>query len=206
MIPEVSIREGWVWPTKDTKCWPWLNIEKDLPATISKYSKDKTVAIQAGGNCGFYTKMYADMFDTVYTFEPDAVNFYCLVMNLGNYPSVYKQQACLGDTHKPLGLSTSKKNVGAYAVTPEVQGVIPTLMIDDLGLDKCDLIHLDIEGWEFPALRGATNTLKNCHPVVALEWMDHGAKFGFPQDDIHQWMLDHGYSKWDDIMNERIYY
>ena len=23
--------EGWVWPYKDIKCWPWLQKEKDLP-------------------------------------------------------------------------------------------------------------------------------------------------------------------------------
>lgn len=204
-MENIELKEGWYWPTKDTKCWNWLQNEKDLPLEISNLVKSKRVMIQAGGNCGFYTKLYAQLFETVYTFEPDELNFQCLVMNLAGL-NVYKQQACLGDERKLLALTTSKKNIGCYGVDTTKLGQIPTLMIDDLGLDTCDLIHLDIEGWEFPALRGAVNTIKRCSPVIALEWMDHGAKFGFNQTDIEHWLTELGYNKTITLMNEKVFF
>jgi FkbM family methyltransferase len=203
-MENITIKEGWYWPTKDLKCWPWLQNEKDLPREISNHVSQKRVAIQAGGNCGFYTKQYASLFKTVYTFEPDELNFRCLVLNLEGL-NVYKQQACLSDEHKLMAITSSDKNIGAYAVNTKVQGVIPTFLIDDLALDVCDLIHLDIEGWEFPALKGAINTIKKCKPAIALEWMDHGSKFGFPQAEIESWLNNLGYSKSINIMNERVF-
>lgn len=204
-MDEIVIKEGWHWPAKDLKCWNWLQREKDLPAEISSRVKEKRVMIQAGGNCGFYTKLYAGLFETVYTFEPDATNFQCLVLNLADC-NVYKQQACIGDKRQLVAITSSKRNVGCYAINPELTGQIPTLMIDDLGLETCDLIHLDIEGWEFPALRGAIETIKRCKPVIALEWMDHGEKFGYPQNDIESWLDNLGYKRYENIMNERVFF
>lgn len=204
MMTQITIKDGWHWPVKDLKCWEWLQNEKDLPKQITDLVKEKRVMIQAGGNCGFYTKLYAELFETVYTFEPDVVNFQCLVMNLENH-NVYKQQACLGDTRQLVAITSSKKNVGCYAVDTSIRGQIPTLMIDDLGLDVCDLIHLDVEGWEFPAIRGAINTIKKCRPVIALEWMNHGEKFGYPETEMEAWLAEQGYTEYVTIMHERVF-
>jgi FkbM family methyltransferase len=204
-MEHISLKEGWYWPTKDLKCWNWLQNEKDLPKQISDLAKEKRVMIQAGGNCGYYTKYYSQIFETVYTFEPDEVNFQCLVMNLQGC-NVYKQQACLGDKRSLVSITTSEKNVGAYAVDTKRRGHIPTLMIDDLGLDVCDLIHLDIEGWEFPALKGGIETIKRCRPVIVLEWMNHGDKFGYPNTDIQKWLNELDYTSTVDIMHDKAFF
>lgn len=207
MISSVIDKEGWAWPKKDLKCWNWLQRERDLPARISNLCKNKRVIVQAGGNCGFYPKLYAELFDSVYTFEPDPVNFYCLTLNVGENLNVFKQQACLGDERKLINLTDSLKNIGAYCIDDKnfEPGKIPTFMLDDLALEVCDLIHLDIEGWEFPALRGAIETIKRCRPVIVLEWMDHGARFGWPQSDIEKWIMDLGYSEGPTIMHDKAF-
>lgn len=201
---EVILKDGWYWPAKDMKCWPWLQNEKDLPNIISSHCPNKGVAVQAGGNCGFYPKLYGKIFKTVYTFEPDNLNFYCLSLN-ASAPNIFKQQACIGDSRKLVELTNSKKNIGCYSIIPENVGIIPTLMIDDLGLTSCDLIHLDIEGWELPALKGAEKTVSNHRPVIALEWMSHGERFGFKDSDLEDWLACRGYTKYESIMHERIY-
>lgn len=63
-LDNITIKDGWYWPTKDLKCWNWLQNEKELPAEIAKLAKQKRVIVQAGGNCGFYTKLYAELFIT----------------------------------------------------------------------------------------------------------------------------------------------
>lgn len=206
MIDEVTMIENWYWPKKDTKCWPWLQNERDLPQLITNLCTTKGTMIQAGGNCGFYTSLYADMFQHVYTFEPDTLNFYCLTLNMKNRQNVYKNQCCLSDDHRLVSITGSKKNVGCYWVDTESKGNIPSILIDDLALEECSLIHLDVEGWEFPAIRGASNTLDRCKPVVALEWMDHGARFGYPEKDILDWLGSKGYVRYQDIMHERIFF
>jgi FkbM family methyltransferase len=169
MIDEIEIRDGWYWPKTDRSCWAFMLAYPDLPKEISTYVPKKDVVVQAGGNCGYYPKQYAKLFDTVYTFEPEWLNFHCLNLNVTER-NVIKNQACLGDSHKLVNLAIKEKNRGKNYVNGN--GILPTYCIDDLNLETCNLIHLDIEGYEFFALRGAVQTIKKCRPVVVVEMWD----------------------------------
>ena len=92
----VEDRDGWCWPKDDVNTWAFLLKHFDLPQQISNHVSNKRVVVQAGGNCGLYPKQYGKLFDTVYTFEPDWLNFYCLVRNCPD-DNIIKAQACLGD-------------------------------------------------------------------------------------------------------------
>jgi len=207
-LEKTTIVEGCVWPLKDVKCWPWLQREKDLPNLISNYCKQKRVVVEAGGNAGFYVKLYASIFETVYTFEPDNLNFKCLVANVQEN-NVIKIQSCLGYDRQAVSLTTSRGNIGMYHVAREngqnVDGIIPTLRIDDMNLQLCDLIHLDIEGFELEALKGAENTILNHKPVIALEWMNHGSIFGSDDNKIEKWLTDRGYISVAKVYHENIF-
>ena len=196
------MRDGWLWPVTDFACWDWLQKEKDLPDKIFKTCNNNRVVVQAGGNCGFYVKRYAELFDRVYTFEPDPQNFFCLSQNVEN-GNVIKFQACLGDTHQLVGLTHKKANVGVGRV--EGQGIFPTLKIDDLNLEVCDLIHLDVEGFELFAINGAIETLNRCSPVIALEWLDHNQHYNVTAEKLLQTLNDHGYKEVAQIYHEKIF-
>ncbi len=43
------------------------------------------------------------------------------------------------------------------------------MRIDDLELAELDFIKLDVEGYEYQALKGAEQTLKRCRPMVMFE-------------------------------------
>lgn len=165
----IEQRQGWWWPKND-------GLEKrllkyaDLPQQIKKYVNSFDTAVQAGGNTGFYTAQYAAMFDTVYTFEPDYLNFQCMSMNLTEQ-NIIKLQACVGDTHGLVGLNIVDRNRGENSVNGT--GIYPMLTIDDLSLNSCNLIHLDIEGYELYAIKGAVNTIVKYKPTVVLEVWDH---------------------------------
>lgn len=207
MTPEelvkIEQREGWYWPFKDRSCWPWLQNEKDSPELVSAYCGQRRTVIQAGGNVGFYVRPYAELFERVITFEPDRLNFQCLTMNVEN-ENVIKIQACLGNTRNTVSLTTSRKNIGAYHVN-EKGGQIPTLLIDDFNVQDCDLLHLDIEGFELFALQGAVETIKRCRPVIALEWMNHGEKFGAPDSAIEEFLLNLGYTFRGDVYHDKVF-
>ena len=196
-------REGWLWPSSDTACWEWLQSEKDIPEVLTTYCTETRVVVQAGGNCGFYVKPYAHLFDTVYTFEPNPQNFYCLCHNVEE-SNVIKLQACIGNKHQLVGITSKKKNVGVSRVG-EFDGGYPTFTIDDLSLTTCDLIHLDIEGYELFALQGAIETIKLCKPIIALEWLGHGTAYGVTQDDLLIFLTELGYKKIGSIYHDFIF-
>ena len=45
-------------------------------------------------------------------------------------------------------------------------------MIDNLNLHGCDLIQLDVEGYELNALLGAIETIKKYKPVLCIEFCE----------------------------------
>jgi len=202
-LNSIEIREGWHWPFKDRSCWPWLQNEKDMPQLMSQFCSQHRTLIQAGGNVGFYVKPYAHIFNRVITFEPNRLNFQCLTMNVPE-DNVTKIQACIGNSRAPVSLTNSKKNIGAYCVNTE-PGLIPTLLIDDFNVQDCDLLHLDIEGFELFALKGAEETIKRCNPVIAVEWMNHGEKYNAPDSAIELYLESLGYKAKDMIYHDKVF-
>ncbi len=196
-------RKGWIWPISDTNCWSYMQSHPDLPQLISKHANQKRVCVQAGGNMGYYVKQYAEIFDTVYTFEPEPVNFYCLNLNVTS-PNVFKYQSCLGNSRDLVALKIKAKNRGKNFVNGS--GVIPTLLIDDLNLEVCDLIHLDIEGYELFALQGAIKTIKKCRPTVCIEFFEKcSTRFNYTLDDVEQLMQSCNYKLKVTYEEERVY-
>lgn len=196
-------RDGYVWPKTDINCWNYMQSHKDLPKLISSFVSDKNVIVQAGGNAGYYVKQYAEIFKYVYTFEPEPVNFYCLTQNADS-SNIFKYQACLGDKRGLVNLLIKEKNRGKNYVNGI--GKIPTLLIDDLGLDQCNLIHLDVEGYELFALKGAVETILRCKPVMALEYFDKCAsRFNYNIQDLETFIESVGYKLEVELEEERIY-
>lgn len=191
---------GWYWPKLDAKGWggAWDDLSQnfsDTPRKISELVSNRKIIVQAGGNCGLYVKKYAELFDHVYTFEPDPVNFFCLNLNVTEI-NVHKFQAALGVSRGLVQIQVNREfpnNVGGYHVNQD-EGFIPTLQIDDLGLSGCDVIHLDIEGYEKFALMGAVNTIKKFNPIIVLEYCEPwSARYGISDHDINSYMDSLGY-------------
>lgn len=203
MINLTEDREGWLWPKDDVNCWSYMKAHPDLPKLLSSHVESKQVCVQAGGNMGYYVKQYASIFDNVYTFEPEPINFFCLNHNVQD-PGVFKYQACIGNVRNLVDLTIKSKNRGKNYVNGV--GQIPTLLIDDLNLPVCNFIHLDIEGYEYFALLGAIETIKRCRPVIAIEFFDKCAtRFNYTLADIESIFLKHNYKLLTTYDEERVY-
>jgi len=182
---------GWLWPENDTEC---AKVAFDLGALDIALDECKQFrsAVQAGGNCGVWPSRLARAFKTVYTAEPDPMNFACLAVNAAE-PNIFKLQGCFGVRRGTVGFDMPDRNCGAgFAVG---KGPIPVLRIDDLGLTDCDLIALDIEGMEADALEGAGMTIDRCHPVILIEEKGHGKRFGKPDGFAGKWLEYFGYKE-----------
>lgn len=176
IVPEgYVIANGLLWPASDVGCIATIhNMVGDLEAAY-RHCRGFDVAVQAGGNCGVWPAAMGKRFRIVYTFEPDPVNFRCLCAN-APAENVFKFNAALGDVNHKIGLALRADNCGAHQVNGD--GDIPTMKIDDLGLTSCDLICLDIEGYELRALHGAEATIGDCSPVIVIEDKGMSRRYG----------------------------
>jgi FkbM family methyltransferase len=162
---------GWAWPISDENSWKYQNEYSDLVNYILPHLKNKTVMVQAGGNCGYILNTFVNHFDYIYTFEPDPINFYCLNQNITSR-NVIKMQSCLGNNNKPVNvqqLIRPDRPNDAGGVHIAGNGYIPSIKIDDLNLTDCNLIQLDVEGYEYNILKGAIDTIKRCKPIIVIE-------------------------------------
>jgi FkbM family methyltransferase len=208
MENEVVLHKGYYWPKKDgsmeitpdyahtdSTCYQLMNKFQNIPDNVAKWVDNKNVLVQAGGNAGFYVKRYSELFNKVYTFEPDPTNFYCLNMNVTS-PTVFKYQAFLGSHHECRDIVNTYSTLGhGGSHIGSIDGDIPTLRIDDLNLKECSLIHLDIEGYEMFALLGAIETMKRCSPVVCIENHEEWKKrYNTSMNEVEHLLFSIGYN------------
>ena len=162
----------WVWPTDDTQTFgiiveDWFN---GIRPVLLQHFKDRTkTVIQAGGNCGVYPLLYKEIFDTVYTFEPDPLSFFCLTVNC-QMPGISKFNCAIGEGPGSAVMNELfVENRGMNKVELTDEPAIPVVAIDSFGFKNVGVIQLDLEGFEPQALRGAIRTIEKYHPMIILE-------------------------------------
>lgn len=158
----------------------------------------RDICVQAGACLGVFPQYLSQVFKTVYTFEPDPKLFREAQHNAVANNIVWLN-AAVGYRRMQVGTSKSRRD-GSKTPTHEglthvVEGMgpIPILRIDDLDLHYCDLICLDIEGYEYHALAGARATIDRCKPVLIVEVNKQIRHAGITEDDLRKQITDRGY-------------
>ena len=175
----IALEDGLWWPVGDKHCRRVRGEFRDVERAL-KYVEDRTVCVQAGGNCGLWARYLAGQFQEVWTIEADFNNYRCLLRNCSGHPNVRPVWAALTRmSGYGVELERDPENIGAHYVNGN--GGIGTLTIDELELEACDLITLDIEGMEPHALAGAARTIERFKPVLMVEDKGLSIKYGWPQ-------------------------
>lgn len=189
-------KTSWVWPMTDkNRLDRWFrdgpgDLDGALPMLMPHLKARRTV-VQAGGCCGVWPVRLSMFFETVRTFEPEAVNYQCLMANTSDIDNVIRTNAALGEIEKRVSmvwpdLYRNEGNPGAFHIGDGDD--LPMITIDSLQLDDCDLIYLDIEGYEVAALRGAAETIERCRPVIGVEdYPKYLERFGLP--NVVDWLV-----------------
>ncbi len=158
----------WMWREADE--WAWHLPMADWPALrdlILQHTVNPRVIVQAGGCMGMYPRLWANHFDTVYTFEPDPINFYCLVANCPA-ERIIKMQAALGATAGVGSIQGAPPHNAGFGRLM-AGGNVPVLRLDDLALPSVDVLQLDCEGGEEDIIAGALSTIARSRPVISVE-------------------------------------
>jgi FkbM family methyltransferase len=206
MKPGFKLVEGFLWPDEDVDAAAVIPSQRaDMDVAI-KYCRGLHVVVQAGGNAGMWPRRMARIFSQVYTFEPEpklyeCLQFNCAVNGIMTFP--YALGAVPG--RAALEFPETRRNLGATCLRPGGgPGEIAVWTIDNLDLRACDLIQLDIEGYEPLALLGAKETIAKYRPVLMLEDKNLSAKYGYPQGFWRNHPAIPGYKLMDTINRDVI--
>lgn len=196
---EVDGLGGWFWPVADDGAWvgPKADWEHHHREKYFKHVRNFDVVVTAGACCGMYVRHYSRRFGKVYAFEPDPVNFFCLVNNCQD-ENVVKMQCALGRYSGLVGLANySEVNVGTHTITSPLEGFkVPMITIDSLHLDACDLIQLDVEHYEPNVIAGAMETIARFKPVIVTE---------LESAEVVEMISQHGYMQVETSASDRVY-
>jgi FkbM family methyltransferase len=148
---------------------------------VYPYVKQWRRALDVGANVGIFARAFAERFDEVVAFEPVPQTRECLERNVpGN---VRVEPYAVADQPGVLKMYRTKGS-GASFICDHPQVVTPTegdqlkegrkvdvevRTIDSYDFDAVDLIKMDIQGAEYPALVGARETILRHRPVIMVE-------------------------------------
>jgi FkbM family methyltransferase len=169
-----------------------------------RHCKQFRTVIQAGGNIGIWPVSLAQLFAQVITAEPDEVNYEALCLNTRQHANICAINAAFGrEPSRAAVLAHEPGNIGAHRM---VEGdEVGVMRIDDLAITDCDLLQLDIEGYEFFALQGAAKTIAASSPVICLELKGLGCQYGTSDRQVTDLLAELNYSEVLRIHRDVIY-
>lgn len=203
-IPDTQMHEidGVWWPSRDEVARPAVLSQLQYLDKLLRYVPNAGTAVQAGGNVGLVPRAMSEHVDEVFTFEPDPLNYSCMLKNLNGH-AVVPHKTALSDVVTQVGLAGTPRNCGAHFA---VEGdTVTTQTIDNLGLSDCSLIQLDVEGYEMKALRGAEETIRLCRPVICVEQNGLGERYGTTDKALTEWLTARDYVAKERIFRDVVY-
>lgn len=159
-----------------------LHLRKYLPKTRRR------LALNVGAHHGMWCEWMSALFDRVVAVEADPANAEVIRRRAFPNVEVLERVAWCESGHR-LAFNCrqgGRDQEGSVACRDLLRGQgvsqciqVPSLAIDSLGLDACDMIVMDVEGVEIQAMQGCTRTIERfrpdliveCHEIEHQEWL-----------------------------------
>ena len=154
------------------------------------------VVLDIGANCGALTIPLAHMVGDegrVIAFEPQhgAHLLLCANVALASLLNVDVHRVAVGQSpgtaHIPRLDPRQPANIGGLSLSAQGEPV-PLVSIDALQLQRCDLMKIDVEGYELPVMHGAVQTITTHRPILIVE-----ADREPQRAPMFSWLVRHGY-------------
>lgn len=144
---------------------------------------DDAVVLDVGANIGNHALAFSTRAGQVHAFEPLPEACSLLEQNIrqNSIGNIKAHPFALSDA---TGMSTLYRNrsgnvggssfdqPGGTGEAVTVHKKIGDRVVEELGLDRIDLVKIDVEGHELYALNGLMRTLEKFHPCIVMEWTD----------------------------------
>jgi FkbM family methyltransferase len=175
--------------------------EPEETKIIKRLVREGMVFIDIGAHIGYYTLLASRLVGPtgkVYAFEPQERVFKLLLRNIemNNCSNVVSIPKAISDKGGEVDIYQTKKAGFASVSTTKFKGGIligkvGMVTLDSYNLDV-DFIKLDIEGGEYPALKGMENTIKNNNVTLMVEFCpDRLKSAGTPPMEILNFLLSY---------------
>jgi len=188
---------------------------------VKRLVKPGNVVIDAGANVGYYSLLIAKWMrgeGAVHAFEPfpeTARRFERnLKLNPHLQPIVRLHRSALSDFTGKLSMKVpDQENQGCNYLEKggdEVSVTTLDAFCEKEGLNRVDLLKIDVEGSEVALLRGAEQTIGRFHPVLMIEANPSTLqRFGYTSRDLIEGIGRYGYrlhyaSRWGLKLLERL--
>lgn len=153
--------------------------EKTVIEHIKPLFRNCDAFIDVGAYVGYYTLFAAHRCRMVVAFEPDPRNFLILTANLkmNGLDNVYICNAAasseIGYAKLRLGKSSAESSLTSYLKDYAGTIDVKTMTIDDvvasLGLERVNILKVDVEGYGLNVFKGAEKTLEEFRPIIVFE-------------------------------------
>lgn len=160
--------------------------EKELGSQFIKNIQEGSTFLDIGANIGYHSLFVAALLKgtgKVYSFEP--LSHLCKQLHesieLNNFQNIEICNFGLAEKDGEHILHIRDENTGGSSLLdlPEMEKFkvkeTEKVILKNLdaflgGASKVDVIKIDVEGYEYEALKGAEGVLKNSHPVIFMEF------------------------------------
>lgn len=148
--------------------------EGNIGIIIQQLTRSGSVAIDVGAHIGIHTvtmSRKAGPQGAVIAFEPNRKLYMELLntMEINHCSNVMSMAKALGDVPKTEFLCGDGYFIDQGVVPRGPGHFIETMTLDSLCLENVSLMKIDIEGYEFFALKGAAETIARSMPVIIFE-------------------------------------
>ena len=184
--------------------------EPETTKLIKNIIHEGDVGIDLGANIGYFTMLMANLVGTsgkIFSFEPEPQNFEILQKNIkqNHLKNVVANQSAIGDINGKIKLYLSNTNAGWHKVFPkqfidyEVSDKnidVKICSLDKEFIDKkIDFIKMDIEGYEWNAIKGGKKILQEKHDVkLIFEFLPMALRANnVKPDTVLTYLLDIGF-------------
>lgn len=195
----MKYEHGFYWPKTETHFIEYLNKNGGGEyQAVPKIALDIAVndwncVLDIGAHVGTWSRWFAKRAKQVHSFEPVKSNFNCLQKNLEEFNNCTMYNNAVSNESKYITMwkPNNLSNTGTFSSVPlpgweELR--YNALAIDTLNLAPT-VIKIDIQGGEYPALKGAKETIKKHKPVICWE----NSRENTDKEDIYDFLTDLGY-------------
>lgn len=203
------------------------SFEQEEVLFIKRFLTSGDIFFDVGANIGFYTLHACDIIGEtgqIHAFEPSSKTFKRLTENVSlNHlqDKVIVNNIGLSDKTDEIEINLYANGYDAWnsfanildkgaseKEIVKVETLNNYVKNNNIEVSKISLIKIDVEGWEIPVIKGATDILKSSNaPVLIVEFTEENAfKAGFNCYELYDLIIGLGYKwfKYNSIGNQLI--
>ncbi len=177
---------GYSFPKNYIRRWKldilWNLYERETVEVFKNSIKPSMIVVDIGAHIGYFTRLYSALVGPkgmVYAFEADPENFSLLEKNTRRLSNVKIFPLAITDSVGTIDFYHYPDKAGCHSTLPNVpldykkeKITVACSNLDsvlaNLGIERVDLVKMDIEGGEGAALRGMEKTLTKNTPLMLV--------------------------------------